>query len=83
MNLPSIVSLFQFQHGTIKSNPVFKGDKKLSLFQFQHGTIKSYVKFDPQDFVRMLFQFQHGTIKRSDTLVATNPYWISIPTWYD
>ncbi len=55
--------IFQFLHGTIKSQYIQTAEEGDSRFQFLHGTIKRVLQ--PHVFYQYIpFQFLHGTIKR-------------------
>ncbi len=60
-----VISMFQFQNGTIKRIIETITDTVDIMFQFQNGTIKRLEnnKWRPD---AIMFQFQNGTIKRSE-----------------
>jgi len=79
----SVLCLFQFQFGAIKSEIIVDEDFNIVGFQFQFGAIKS-------NYYRLLalvlsgFQFQFGAIKSLNHYIAHHPAQdISIPIWCD
>jgi len=69
-HLPSV--LFQFLHGTIKSDTTTVTKVSIALFQFLHGTIKS-VTAATTTTKSGTFQFLHGTIKSELLPAHENP----------
>ena len=83
----AVLSLFQFQTGSIKRNCMDKRsvNRIRKEFQFQTGSIKRHTNVNIHLLEVTWFQFQTGSIKRRARLFACRPMQrqVSIPNWFD